>query len=414
MIHVSVQCSGELDSSVCGGRALNAALEPQGVSVCMHDCEDDEDDLPEWDPPTTEQGGPNSRAPSKFEPVGGYWCGIDYLTQSYPRHPEPMQLCKEIEAMLRSAGQEVQWGHGYKGKDICGGYGQILMRQCRDSGDGDVLVRLPGRAMDWIREANALSESELQCTDADVCRFFLDRGFVATRLDAAIDTNDPEVTPAIVRELIKAQSFTCRARSAGINQSWKLEGDGSHGTAETVYLGSRDSLRFFRCYDKGFNIFKATGRDVGHLVRFELEIKNEAAQKAAELIANKGNACIPGVFAGWICFKDPTDKNDRVDRRRNAAWWDRIVGGFDPIALGLTHPVPLPEKTMKWLKHQVAKSLFLADKYGFLDEIVNAMESKRAKVKKDECARWDCYAKLKNNKKPYEDWEGESNAASQK
>lgn len=391
-------------------RSWHFGAESQGVTVQMADVISE--DFPDFDPPTTEQGGPNSNKPSKFEPVGGYWCGIDYLTESLPRHPHPLELCREIEAMLQTSGQEVLWGHGYKGKDICGGYGQVLMRQCRDSGDGDVLVRLPGRAMDWIREANALSESELQCTDADVCRFFLERGFQTTRLDAAIDTNDPEVSPAIVRELIKAHSFTCRARSAGINQSWKLDDSETNGTAETVYLGSRDSLRFFRCYDKGYNIFKATGRDIGHMVRFELEIKNEAAQTTAALIADKGNSCIPGVFAGWMSFKDPTDTNERVDRRQNAPWWDRIVGGFEPISLGLTHPVPLPEKTMKWLKHQVAKSLFLADKYGFLDEIVNAMNAKSGKIKKDESKRWDNYAKLKNNKKPYENWEGEKNARS--
>lgn len=364
------------------------------------------DEFPEFDPPTTDQGGPNSNSPSKFEPVNGYWCGIDYLTESHPRHPRPNELCKEIAAILQSSGQDVGWGHGYSGVDICGGYGQVLMRPCRDSADGDVLVRLPGRAMDWIREANALSESELQCTDADVCRFFLDRGFHTTRLDAAIDTNDPEVTPALVRELIEKQSFTCRARSAALTQSWKLDASDTNVRAETIYLGSRDSSRYFRCYDKGYNIFKMTGRDIGHMVRFELEIKNEAAQMVAGMIADKGNSCIPGIFSGWMSFKDPADTNERVDRRQNAPWWDRIIGGFEPISLGLTHPVPLPEKTMKWLKHQVAKSLFLADKYGFLDEIVSAMNVKSGKIKKDESKRWDNYAKLKNNRKPYERLDG--------
>lgn len=354
----------------------------------------DEDAIAQ-NPPATKKGGRKASNENKSLDRIGFWAGIDYLTVSYPRNWEPRELSKTIQKQFVSSGEPVLGEHGYRGTDICGGYGKVLIRQCRDSADGDVLVRLPGRALDWIRDANVLSDSDFQCTDADICRYFADRGFLCTRIDIAMDTNDPAIKPEVVEALINANSYVCRARKAGLSDSWNTEQPKTRGTAETVYLGGRTSTRYFRCYNKAADIFNRSKRHVGHLTRFEIETKGEAGQRTMQLVADKGNHCIANLFAGWINFKDPNDSATRIQRRRNVDWWERLVGGQEPISLGLQRGVSTPERSMVWLKQQVAKTLFLAHRHGLFEEVIEAVNSKKFKVKAAENEKWKYFGELK-------------------
>jgi hypothetical protein len=320
------------------------------------------------------------------------WVGVDYLTVSLPRCDSAPELFEELKDWLRPTGTECRGDHGYRGLEICGGYGQLLYRQCSESGDADLLVRLPGRALDWIREKNILSETEYQCTDADICRFFLDRKFTATRIDTAMDTNDPEVSPAKVRECVDQRLFTCHAKSAGVSDSWKLDNPESRGQSQTVYIGSRSSSRFFRCYNKAEDIFKKTGRDVGHLTRFEIEHKGEIAQMVLEMLADYGGDSIPAIFAGWLAFKDPKNQRSRRERSDNAAWWNRLIGGENGVELKLTPSVMDPERSMLWLRKQVAKTLYLAIQYGFAEEICRYLSAVWGKSTDTEKEKWTDYA----------------------
>jgi len=368
----------------------------------------DEDDDSAWDdfdagaiaqqPPSTKQGGRKTSNLSQVEDRQGFWCGVDYLTFSYPRNFYPAEICKEVESLFQSTGESTVGDHGYKGKDICGGYGKVLVRECRNSADGDVLVRLPGRALDWIRDTNVLSETELQCTDADICRYFLEQKFRSTRADIAMDTTDPEIRPEVVEALVNAQSYVCRAHRAGLNDSWDTNKPKTRREEETVYLGSRISSRYFRCYNKAADIFRKTGRKSQHLTRFELECKGDAAQKTTELISQKGIYCIPNLFAGWVDFKDLHDDATRLERRRRVAWWERLIGGQEPISLGLQRGVSTPEQSLRWIKEQASKTLFLAHRHGFFDEVIEAINEKKFKVKRAENEKWKYFAQIKKTK----------------
>ena len=346
-------------------------------------------------PPTPKQGGSKASNLSEYADRDGFWAGVDYLTFSHPRNFQPGHLCRQIETQFQSTGEGVTGDHGYVGKDICGGLGKVLVRRWPNSGDGDVLVRLPGRALDWIRDNIILSETELQCTDAEICRYFKDLSFSSTRIDIAMDTTDASVSAEVVEKLINLNSFVCRGRRAGINDSWDTEKPQSRGVEETVYLGSRSSSRFFRCYNKAADIFRKTGRKIPHLTRFELECKGDATQKVVELVAQKGIYCIPALFAGWVDFKDPTDETERVKRRRRVDWWERLVGGQRPIALGLQREVTTPEQSLRWIKEQAAKTLFLAHQHGLFDEIIEAINANKYKVKPEENEKWKSFAGTK-------------------
>ena len=232
----------------------------------MNEFNDDKDDFDAGaialQPPSTKQGGSNTSNLDKFNEKQGFWCGVDYLTTSYPKHFHPGDVCRELGDIFQRTGEEVTGDHGYRGSDICAGYGKLLTRPCRDCGDGDVLVRLPGRALDWIRDNNVLSDTDAQCTDAEICRLFVDLGFRSTRIDIAMDTNDPAISAQIVEALIDANSYVCRAHKAGINDSWDTKKPDTRGDEETMYLGSRISSRYFRCYNKAADIFRRTGESV--------------------------------------------------------------------------------------------------------------------------------------------------------
>jgi hypothetical protein len=277
--------------------------------------------------------------------------GVDYLTASKPREERPWEWVHAIGKTFESTGECVHWKHGYEGVLICGGYGMVLRRDHRDLAAGDMLVRLPGQAVQWIKDRNMLSESELKCTDADLCRYFVENGFSATRIDVAMDTNDPEVSPRLVENLIKARSFTGRAKRAGINNDWDIHKPETIGEEQTFYIGKRTSSRFMRVYNKRAEVLKSRGEDVGHLTRFELEVKGEAATKVLQLIAQYA------------------------------------------VVLGLTRSASTPEKKVRWLKKGVSKTLLLAAKYGFADEIKAAMHSKEHAISDTEHEQWEQHQK---------------------
>ena len=76
-------------------------------------------------------------------------------------------------------------------------------------------------------------------------------------------------------------------------------------------------------------------------------------------------------------------------------WWERLVGGEEPLSLGLHRGVTSPERSLRWVKDQVAKTLFLAHKYGFFDEVVEAIKERKHKVRKAEKEKWKHFASLK-------------------
>jgi len=327
------------------------------------------------------------------------------LVASKAKDQRPAETVVYFGKMLDSTGEVVKWKHGYEGIDLCGGLGQALFRQNQSNGEGDVLIRLPGRALDWIRDRNLLSESELNCTDADICRLFTDNDFEATRIDVAMDTNDPAVSPQLVRETIDAQSFTGHIKKAGLADSWDIDKPETAYQNGTFYLGSRQSTRYLRVYNKQAEVLKATGQDIGHLTRFELEVKGEAATKVLKQIEHYGSYCIPSIFAGWINFRDSKDDNARMDRKDVADWWDRMVGGYEPIVLGLTRSATTPERSLMWLKNGVAKTLALADEFGLMPEIQAAMENARHKIKESERKQWAHFEECRKTGKSAATWE---------
>jgi Replication initiation factor len=107
----------------------------------------------------------------------------------------------------------------------------------------------------------------------------------ASRIDLAIDVrNLPFLRAAI--DMVRAEHYTCAAKTF-------IVVDGSD-KGLTLYLGSRSSERMLRVYDKAVQM----GDDGAQWERIELEIKGDAATRAARAIALYG---VSSVAKAWIC-----------------------------------------------------------------------------------------------------------------
>lgn len=323
--------------------------------------------------------------------VGRLSIGIDWLSLSVPNDASPLIRMEKTADLLLSERKPANFGHGYDGWEVAGGYGKLIKRPRRDGVHADVLLVLPGRALDWIRDTHILGGDLLTpTTDKDLCRHFIKDGWKGTRIDPSIDVDDPEVNPGLVFEYLEQCSYVGKAKSYRriVNRERGVKHKQGHG--ETVYIGGRQSSRMLRIYDKAEEMRKVN-LELGHLTRFEMETKYEAAQLVFRRIAYEGAEIIPGLFRGWIDFKDPNDTASRVERRASAPWWSRIVESQKPIKLGLTRGISSPESQLNWIKRQGAKTLFLAQEYGFKDEIRAAMKKRASAVDETDRQAWAAF-----------------------
>lgn len=121
-----------------------------------------------------------------------------------------------------------------------------------------------------------------------------------SRLDIALDVRPGGIVADLYEEC-KANRHVTHARS------WTLVASANGG--QTLYIGSRDSERMMRIYDKGAE----QGGEAGEYDRIELEVKGEAALRLAHALTEHD---IDTTIKGWI--------NDFCTF--NTPRWQQIVG----------------------------------------------------------------------------------------
>ncbi len=124
----------------------------------------------------------------------------------------------------------------------------------------------------------------------------------------------------------------------------------THPTGDTFYMGSRTSSVHARCYDRRGP------------TRFELELKDERADKVAQLLFAE-NAPVPEIITGIITdFVDFVDKNADKNRSRcpKLPFWEKFIAGLERLKIDLD-PRPLPSlgRLRDWIEQQVAPALAL-------------------------------------------------------
>jgi DNA relaxase NicK len=180
------------------------------------------------------------------------------------------------------------------------------------------------------------------------------KGGHLTRLDTALDDRTGVVTVAQVqRALAKGQAVTrfremTRLHKMGLERKTDHQGD-------TVNVGSRQSQTFLRVYDKALEQ-QSKGHTVeGPWVRWELEFKQERAEKCgqelASLDAEEYRRFIVGVLRSAIDFR-ATDWGAEPMvrcRARPLRWWIQLTNGFAKARLVLDPVVRKIEDVKQWV-----------------------------------------------------------------
>jgi hypothetical protein len=264
------------------------------------------------------------------------------------------ELLDEIFSQFSSEGEKANGGHGYLGVDLAG-YGSCTWRGY------DVLVHLPGRAMEFLRYY-------LKIPDQQTCRWFLERGFKATRLDCAMDSADKALNPRVVVEYWQKDLVSCAAQLCDFQPTGRRKGQRlmpKDGAGMTTYVGSRKAEKFLRVYDKktealrnsGEIVTDEHGNELEHLTRLELQHRRDHAQAVAEKIAECGVDVIRKLIAGYISFLSAYDS--RLKRnKRVARWWRRIAGDecqYVPLLRGTA----TPDDSIAWIERQGVATLKL-------------------------------------------------------
>lgn len=178
-----------------------------------------------------------------------------------------------------------------------------------------------------------------------------------TRMDLAVD------------DVGKDQYFTCTdienylLQDKVVTKFRKFHTDKDYATGgsligHTIYLGSRKSEVFLRIYDKMLEQ-KAKNPEIPDIpwVRWELELKNNRAQVAADMILRglRIGAVVLGVLHNYMRIIEVTEKNR--SRCPSIPKWESFVAGIKGIRLYVPESPKTLEDKLQWIDRQVLSTL---------------------------------------------------------
>ena len=224
----------------------------------------------------------------------------------------------------------------------------------------------------------ALSEREFDWADFFYWALHFKAKF--TRLDVAIDCFDNELELSKIRATLRKGG--CITRIKYVSEYAKIETSDGSIAGRTLYFGSRTSDLMIRMYDK-----KQERLDKHYVVPFdtwvrcELEIKHDAANNFAEIIANGNDLglVVKGVLSNTMRFvKGTKDKiisaknNKNQDRLETTDWWDNFIGNVQCLKITGKATETNIEKSTDWFIHSASKQLAKLDYLmgsNYIDEI---------------------------------------------
>lgn len=212
---------------------------------------------------------------------------IDWL--GFRSQSEPMDCLEALRGVFGEYGEILKATHNDRGwngfeqtatlsvADLRIGriaYGGQAMR-------GWVRVDISGTGCEWVKDWDSC-ESDLSVLSK----------FQTRRVDIALDTCKREVTHETVVSAHRAGLFTTCGKPPSMT---RIEPEDRY-EGKTVYVGKRDQPKFFRGYEKGYElarkypgveITQINGSPIDDLYRLELELKAKHQDLPVDLIANR-------------------------------------------------------------------------------------------------------------------------------
>lgn len=242
---------------------------------------------------------------------------IDYLR--FRTQAEPPEVLEALRPMFGDLGRHLGWQHLKRGAMGFQRASQVVLGDMPlarldfggESQRGWVRAELTGRACGWVQDWEAVRAVE-ELPSAQV-----------RRLDVALTTWEGEITHERVVQAHQEGRFCTGGRPPALQQV--ISTDPRAG--RTCYVGKRKSSKFFRAYEKGFQMAAKSGLpgDVqaidGHpiegIYRCELELKagdDDASPIGWEVIGRRDH-----YFAGSYPFCSdvlPEVEPDVFERRK--------------------------------------------------------------------------------------------------
>lgn len=283
---------------------------------------------------------------------------IDWYAFTIPCDKDiaPSQLADNIAGWLPPATGVLERGMmGYTHGLILPGEGRLLWND--DRPDMGVHVEMPSKC---------LKMAEVEA--AALCGWVHLRQGQATRVDIAIDTD--QVT---MDEIVQAQEAHClvsRAQDRRLIYNYR---DGS----QTLYVGSPQSRRLVRFYDKALEQ-AAKGQGVeGVWTRCEVQFRRDQANQVSEFIGLGSG--LTDIINSCVDFR-ATWQDSNITRCDRLTWWDSWVGQAERISFAAGSIVSdVIGQAYTWVEKQVAPTLAFLDRalgVAALDALIDAARNR--------------------------------------
>lgn len=228
-------------------------------------------------------------------------------------------------------------------------HGSKFAWSVRPDGKCDVWVSLPGKVLariDSVLHLPLFREMHRKW------------GFKPTRLDIALDDYSKTLPLETIVAALQANNYV-HFQSYNVHQNFGRRGK----CGWTVNLGSRQSDKFYRYYDKS-----AESNGEIDANRLEAELKDFKARQLWDVmmqIPDDGNAAVlyggllREVVIGGIDFRD-LSADSNTSRCPRLPWWQSFIDHVNSsggIRLGTSKRESSLQKTVTWIKTQVETSL---------------------------------------------------------
>ena len=180
-----------------------------------------------------------------------------------------------------------------------------------------------------------------------------------TRLDIAVDTVDGSIDLEQVNDHLQRGQTRSKFRSFGEHKKFAFTPDLPVAKGRTFYFGSGSSLALFRLYDKAAQMQTTDNRP---WARFEIQLRDERADVAAELIVKRSDLgkIAAGIINENISFISLDDSNKT--RCSLQPWWSLWLGTTEKLKLTKVKAIKVLSEVQEYIKKQYAPTLAMLKK----------------------------------------------------
>jgi DNA relaxase NicK len=221
----------------------------------------------------------------------------------------------------------------------------------RDTANGDIYCRLSISGQDCERATNDRMWGFLRWARNTLF------GLTCSRLDICVDDYKKELNSSSIEQALIDGNYT------GVRSGKVLTNYGGKYQGFTVSLGSRDSEKYIRFYDK---FAESHGRL--DCYRWEVEYKGDLANKIFNLILEcprtktKYQRFLINIAVSCIDFIDKNDKN--ITRNIRLEWWEAWLSRVqsEKIIVRVVRVKTAISAKKNWIQRSVSKALLMVQR----------------------------------------------------